>query len=514
MKKFFKKIGEAIAGRRGIGTTLTVCIIATVVLLNVLAYTLTNAFDLYFYEKYEQDFSLVGAVAFDEEHLVDKLGKKVKITFCQSVDPDTIEARKNEPIYDVWMTAKEFEKKYPRLIEVHSVNMITKLDEDGNIYDFDKYTKDGKYNINSSSVIFECGEGENHNFRVVTDNVTTEGFSDFYTLNSNKYILAYNGEEVMSSMISWVLTDEHPTVYLTQGHGETADISFSNILTCAGYYVNIINLRKEEIPSDAGMLIISAPTSDFWLGDDSIGARGEIEKIKDYLSHGGKLYVSLDPYVKALPNLESLLSDYGISLSGRQDDSGRVIRDIVKESSSAITPDGYTFVANHADGSISESIFNNVNKHGDGRVLVSNVSRLLLDDEKGAFPILVSGTTSETYAGGERTDGKGSYAVAAASVREEELGTSCVFVLPTVHIVSSSALLSEGYSNKDFLYSVLEELFDSSASAYGCKPMLYETSILENFTMGKARIYTALILAIPAALAITGTVILIRRKNR
>ena len=42
----------------------------------------------------------------------------------------------------------------------------------------------------------------------------------------------------------------------------------------------------------------------------------------------------------------------------------------------------------------------------------------------------------------------------------------------------------------------------------------YTAPILENLTMGKARLYTAIILAIPAALAVVGTITIIRRKNR
>ena len=44
--------------------------------------------------------------------------------------------------------------------------------------------------------------------------------------------------------------------------------------------------------------------------------------------------------------------------------------------------------------------------------------------------------------------------------------------------------------------------------------MLYDTATLENLVMGTARIYTAVIMAFPVAIAAVGAVVIIRRKNR
>ena len=43
---------------------------------------------------------------------------------------------------------------------------------------------------------------------------------------------------------------------------------------------------------------------------------------------------------------------------------------------------------------------------------------------------------------------------------------------------------------------------------------MYRSLILENLTMGRAKLYTAIILAIPVALAALGAITIIRRKNR
>lgn len=554
MKNFFSKIGRALTGRKGIGNSMTVAIIIAVVMFNILAYTITSAFDLYVYSEKKDDYTISGNTDALFESAID-MGKKVTITFCYT--EESLEFHDTGSL--VLKTARDFEKRYDGFIELKFVNLLTKLDEDKNIVDFKPYCNvvcsnediltgekcketmryvdldpedpkctscggkidvknDIVYNFNQSSVIFETGSGRDYNYRVLTDNYTSAGFVDFYILNSSSSIVSYNGEEVMAAMISWVLHDNHPTVYLTQNHGETADIALSNLLTCAGYYVEAINLRKDEIPSDAGMVIISNPTSDFESVVEGATRRGEIDKLDHYLSKGGKLYVAFDPYVKRLPNLEKLLSDWGIKISGDYNENEVFVRDIVKESSEAITADGYTFIATYADNSKANEVFAKVDVFGTDKVLMSNVAKLDLinDNAKGTevSPILISGSTSSTHAGGEMTDSQGGYAVAACATKTVENKEAVLFVLPTAYITATDAFISDSYSNKDFLFATLDVLFDSNPAPYGCNQLLYDTQTLENLTMGKARLYTGLILLIPAVLAIVGTVIIVKRKNR
>lgn len=554
MKNFFSKIGRALTGRKGIGNSMTVAIIIAVVMFNILAYTITSAFDLYVYSEKKDDYTISGNTDALFESAID-MGKKVTITFCYT--EESLEFHDTGSL--VLKTARDLEKRYDGFIELKFVNLLTKLDEDKNIVDFKPYCNvvcsnediltgekcketmryvdldpedpkctscggkidvknDIVYNFNQSSVIFETGSGRDYNYRVLTDNYTSAGFVDFYILDSSSSIVSYNGEEVMAAMISWVLHDNHPTVYLTQNHGETADIALSNLLTCAGYYVEVINLRKDEIPSDAGMVIISNPTSDFESVVEGATRRGEIDKLDHYLSKGGKIYVAFDPYVKRLPNLEKLLSDWGIKISGDYNENEVFVRDIVKESSDAITADGYTFIATYADNPKANEVFAKVDVFGTDKVLMSNVAKLDLinDNAKGTKvdPILISGSTSSTHAGGEMTDNKGGYAVAACATKTVENKEAVLFVLPTAYITATDAFISDSYSNKDFLFATLDVLFDSNPAPYGCNQLLYDTQMLENLTMGKARLYTGLILLIPAVLAIVGTVIIVKRKNR
>ena len=529
---------------------MTAVIIVAVIMLNVLVYAITNAFGLYLYSPPKRDFSLSGSTDSLFQSAIDT-GKKVTITFCYTKD----KLETHETGSYVLKTATEFAERYPDLIELKFINLLTKMDETGNVIDLKPYAsvvcsaknesgkacgqsvsypaavknpackscgavldpeKDIVYNLRQNSVIFESGEGEEWSCRVLTDRSSSAGFVDFFVLDSTATIASYNGEEVMASMISWVLHREHPVAYFTQNHGETADIAFSNLLTCAGYYVEVINLRKQEIPQDAGMIIISNPTSDFDRAAAGSETRGELDKIEDYLvNKGGKLYVALDPYVKELKNLEDTLAKWGITLSGTTNENGVFVRDIVRDETNAITPDGYTFVATHADNEIATKIRDKVTAYGSDSILISEVARLKLDESKGAQPLLVSGSTSSTYAGGNKTDGAGSYAVSAYSTQSHDSGkNSTVFVIPTAYVTASDAFLSDNYSNKDFLYSTLEVLFDSNPAPRGCNQIIYTAGILENLTMGRAKLYATFIFAVPVALAIVGIITIRRRKNR
>ena len=86
--------------------------------------------------------------------------------------------------------------------------------------------------------------------------------------------------------------------------------------------------------------------------------------------------------------------------------------------------------------------------------------------------------------------------------------------IPSVFIAAADAMVTNGYSNKDFLYSVFDVYYGMGDMPYGCNSVVYDTEMLENLTMGTVRWYTAAIFAIPAVIAVVGAVVIVRRKNR
>lgn len=513
MNNFLKKTGDFFKSRGFNSGAILALVIAVVVIFNVVIYTLTTSFGLYLYVPDDIDTSITDAMS-EVLNGAKERGEKITVTFCNSRE----NVEKHTTGMYVLRTARAYAEKYDN-IDIRFVNILTQQDEQGNLVDLSRYLKDLRGNDNylrSHSVIFSSGEAEQENYKVVTDVATTAGYADFYTLDATGTPFAYVGEEVFGAMLSWVLAPKHKTVYMTEGHGETIDIALVTTLICSGYYVETIDLRSAEADTlleeeGAAALIISGPTSDFERSKDPTLARTEIEKIERYLDLGGSLYVALDPYIGVLPTLEGFLSECGITVEGGDGQYGNT-HDIVIDAAGTISLDSLTFVTTFADSALSERIVGNFASISSGRVLTSKSGRLTLGE--GAEPLLV--TTNEASAVRDgATVAAGQLVVAAASTLQRESGESAtVVVIPSVLLTNADLLSANGYSNKEFVYSLFEECFGSLNSVYGAKSVMFDAGIVENLTQRESIIYTVALLLIPTIIAITGAVMIIRRKNR
>lgn len=505
MNNFKQKFTSYLQGRNFSSNLVVALVIASVVFVNVIIYTLTSFFGLYLYTTDKLDFSIGDS---SEPLFADAIekGLDVKITFCmyeENLESHPTGAYVNE-------TAKAFKNKYPDFIELEYVNISTQLDSEGNYVDLSVYKKDMRGNdtvLSNTSVIFSSG----NNYRVITDAYTTAGFADFYTLDESLYMTSYNGEELFAAMISWVLNDDHGVAYFTIGHGETASINLYNLLACAGYYVEQINLRASDstgVPDDADLVVISNPTTDFERAAAGSTVDTEMDRLADYASRGGCFFVTVDPYSRRLPVFYDFLADYGISML----DTAEGERQTVKDDQNAITTDGFTIVCDFAQNTVASAMNARTEDLG-GRVILRDVAPLKL--EGAAEPLLITSPSSVCHSGGETSDTSGSYPVAAYSVKENYGGESAkLFFIPSIYIATSDAMISNGYLNKDFLYSLFDVFYGKGMMPYGSTRLLYDNEMLENLTMGTAKTYTAVLIAIPVLLSVAGAVVLIRRKNR
>jgi ABC-type uncharacterized transport system involved in gliding motility auxiliary subunit len=126
-----------------------------------------------------------------------------------------------------------------------------------------------------------------------------------------------DGEQELTNGLIKVVQGRTPKVYFTQGHGEKDTVSaersgynaISSALTNGNFVVEKIALAQvTAVPPDADVVVIAGPRTDF-LGP-------EVDILKAYLNRGGKLFVMLDPVLKAdQPQpaaLQGLLKDWGI----------------------------------------------------------------------------------------------------------------------------------------------------------------------------------------------------------
>ena len=502
MKKFMKRAGEWFSGRSGMAFYATVLLVAVLITLNSVVYALTNKYQLFLSSPNRTELSISDASELYFKRAM-MGGRRVSITFCNDED----DVRNHELGAFVYDTAMKLLEKHPDFLDIRFVNSVTGFDADGNYVDLRPYTEDGTVRIRPTSIIFEC-EG---NFRVMTGGST--GYEDFFSLTSSGEVYAYNGEEVLAAMICWVTESEHKTVYFTQNHGETADIALNSAFVSAGYYVDVINLRKDNVPDDAALVVISNPINDFEKSADGSGATAELDRLEKYLAGGGNLYVALDPLVKKLNHLEEFLATKGFELYEGEDQNGNNARDIIRDSISGDTTDGYRFILTPVENEYSTPIFEYMNDYVDIGIRITQTGRLKLSG--GAVALMRSSESSVAARAGAVVDSEGSYDVIGYNrISYENGNVAQIIVVPSIFLTSTDNMVNNTYTNKAFVLSTLVTHFGAKQAPIGCESLIYRGATLEGFTMGRARLYTAIMLAIPAALAVTGTVIIIKRKNR
>jgi hypothetical protein len=148
-----------------------------------------------------------------------------------------------------------------------------------------------------------------------------------------------------------------------------------------------------------------------------------------------------------------------------------------------------------------------------GDVIIKHVSPLEVSG--GAKTLLTSSSSAVADAGGKTVDRAGSYPIAAVSYKEGDKGDRAeMFFCASVYLTATDAMITNGYSNKDFLYSLFDVCFEKGEMPYGCNSVIFDNGSLENLTAAAARWYTVILLAIPLSLCIVCLVVTIRRKNR
>lgn len=120
------------------------------------------------------------------------------------------------------------------------------------------------------------------------------------------YRTGFAADQAFASALHYITTNQLPTVVKIFGHGESYDSSFMNLFLNNNYTVTEINLSMEDIPANADLLLIGAPSSDF--------TEEEITKLDDYLSNSGNVMVFANVEAGEMPVFNRYFSEWGIGL--------------------------------------------------------------------------------------------------------------------------------------------------------------------------------------------------------
>lgn len=179
---------------------------------------------------------------------------------------------------------------------------ITVVKKDPDVYPTfaQQYTEE---TVMNNSLVVESGDKNRY---ISYDNIYQYDTGSYYTTGSVSQ--SFDGEGQITSAIDYVVSTDLPQVYLLSGHGEAAlSETFADELERSNYETveDFSLLNVDAIPEECDVLLINAPTSD--ISDE------ELTMLRSYVQGGGKLVVLSGPQENAdLPNLQALLSDYGV----------------------------------------------------------------------------------------------------------------------------------------------------------------------------------------------------------
>lgn len=156
--------------------------------------------------------------------------------------------------------------------------------------------------VQENSVVVVCGERSRY---ISNDTIFETDYSDYYTTGSTT--TNFNGESAITSALDYVTSDDLPIAYQLQGHGEAGlNSSATNAIAGANIQLEDLNLLTSDgVPSDCECLIIASPQTD--LSSD------EETSILNYLKGGGRMLLITDYSETEMPNLEAVMSYYGVT---------------------------------------------------------------------------------------------------------------------------------------------------------------------------------------------------------
>ena len=221
--------------------------------------------------------------------------------FCKTIDQDItiyVLAKKADGQYDTGL-----DKVLSKYEEANKHINVEYIDTTYNNNFYKDYT-DTTPTANSMIVVSgDC-------YKVIDYNDLFEYSYDYSTYEQN--ITGYDAEGQITGAISYVINDERAVVYTLNGHGEIElGSNFTNAAQKANVTLEDLDLTTlSEVPSDAQCIIINAPEED--LNED------DAQKILTFLENGGNLVYAANIQAGDLPNFDSVLAFYQVSVMDGQ----------------------------------------------------------------------------------------------------------------------------------------------------------------------------------------------------
>jgi gliding motility-associatede transport system auxiliary component len=176
----------------------------------------------------------------------------------------------------------------------------------------------GPYEYASRNIQVEYVDADRQPARVKEYNVANYGTVVVEYDGRRENVMSDREQDLTNALIK-ITTGRQIKAYFVEGHGEKESLGSSregyssvvDLLKRDNYTVDKIVLAQVQsgVPSDASVLIVAGPTSDY--------LKPEVDAIRTYLRKGGKALFLIDPPVgdaRPAATLEALLKEWGITM--------------------------------------------------------------------------------------------------------------------------------------------------------------------------------------------------------
>ncbi|WP_455717275.1 GldG family protein [Anaerosporobacter sp.] len=329
---------------------------------------------------------------------------------------------------------------------------------------------------------------------------------DYYSYSTT--VTGIDVEGQITSAIQYVVSEDLPTMYAVQGHGE-AEISttLASYLTKQNVNQETLNtLSAESIPEDCSFLLLNGPVYDYT--DD------ETEMIMDYLKNGGKAIILPNYMVSTedMPNFNSILNYYGVSL---------VDSYVIEGDSNYHMSQMPTYLIPEIS---SHDITNDVKSDKKPVVVPATKGIEIMADVRSTLTIEeLLNTSDKAYAktdinsqvyDQEDTDVAGPFSLGVAITETIDDVETKVVVYASNYLLDESMISYAQLGNTDLILSTINWMADVSVETLAIPTKTFDDSYVTLSSAQSNSWSVFVILIIPGAFILTGVVVWLRRRKR
>ncbi len=349
------------------------------------------------------------------------------------------------------------------------------------------YVSEGE-TLTENSVIVVSGEKS----RVIEN-------SEFYP-TENGSITGIDVESKITSALKYVSSSARFKAYFTTGHNEADFKGAKEALEAENYELGEAATLTEDIPTDADIVIVPRPLTDF--------TTGEIAKLDAYVRGGGALQLYVSGECPEFANLNAWLGANGIGINENE---------IVESKDNAVgAGSGYLFIMNYVKNGVTESIIAK-NKVSGYVPFAKSLKKTAVSGAYNVESYLSSSDSSYTSTNFDKpardtADSEGAADIALMSVNADTNGK--IYVSGTTMLMSYSVSDVNNIGFANFAYfTALTNSMSGAGEAFVVPVKSVGASLLVMNSIQKGVMLTVVVILVPLALLVIGLAVFFRRRN-